>query len=74
LVDNTALNFGFGIHTGDSFAESSQVICTGNQDVVQTPVVQICEHTQPEVGSFTFGDIGTQHLFAALRVDAQDIV
>lgn len=74
MVGNAALNLRFGIDTPNRFGKAPQVIRTGDQDVVQSPVLKIAKDRQPEIGSFTLQQIGSRHLLAHLMVDPQNVV
>ena len=53
LVDDATLDFGFGEHSQDSLLEAGQTIHAGDQDILHTPALQISDHAQPEIGTFT---------------------
>ena len=52
-----ALYFGLGIDTQDGLGKAVKIVGTGNQNILQSAILQTAEHLQPEVGLFTFRDI-----------------
>lgn len=52
LMNDALLNLGIWIDGRDGFRETSQAIHTGDQDIFDATVIQICQHRKPVVSPF----------------------
>ena len=59
-----------GKHGLDGRGKPGQVIRTGNEDVLNSPVSQAVQHSGPELGALVFADPHTEHVLLAVQVDA----
>lgn len=56
-----------GITGGNGLIEARQVVHTGDQNVLNTAILQLIEHTQPELGRLMLADPHAQHDLVAVR-------
>jgi hypothetical protein len=68
LADDAGLHPRLGEHGLDRFREAGQAVEAADQNVVDTAVVQVVEHGQPELGALGVLPPDAEHL--ALAVDA----
>ena len=54
----------------DGRVKSRQVVRTGDEYVLYTPVLQTIERSCPEVGAFIFPDPHAQNVFPAVQINA----
>lgn len=45
---------------------------TGNQDILDPSVGEICQYLQPEIGTFVLGNVEPQHIFSSLKVNPKN--
>ncbi|SSI83056.1 Uncharacterised protein [Acinetobacter baumannii] len=65
------LDAGLRIYRVYGVREAFQSVDAGDEDVVQAAILQFCQHIQPELRAFIFGQPHTQQFFLAFDVDAQ---
>lgn len=70
-MDDAPLDMRLRINAVDGIREAFQTLNAGNQDVLKTPIFQLCQHAQPELRAFIFSQPHTQQLFLTFGVDAQ---
>jgi len=59
------------IYRVDGIRKAFQAVNAGDENVVQTAIFQLCEHVQPELCPFIFGQPHTQQFFLTFDIDAQ---
>ena len=70
-VDDAQLHLGPGIHRLYGLRKAGQAIAAGDEDVVDTAVLQFGEHVEPELCAFVLLDPQAQEFLVAVQVDAQ---
>ena len=69
-MDDTVLNLRFGEHSLNGGGEAGQVIRTGNEDVLHTPVPQAIEDGGPVLGALILAYPHAQYVLPAVQIDA----
>lgn len=70
-MHDAQLDAGLRIHRVDGVRETFQAVNAGNEDIVQATILQFCQHIQPELRPFIFGQPHPQQLFLAFDINAQ---
>ncbi|SNT76911.1 hypothetical protein SAMN05444959_1388 [Paracoccus seriniphilus] len=65
-VNDAALHCGIGKVCRDRLREALQPVQDGNQNILNTPVLHLVHHREPEFGTFVLGDPETQNLALAI--------
>lgn len=73
-MHDAQLDFSLGVDGFDRFRKASKTIDAGNQDIFDTPILQMGQHVQPVLGAFIVGQVNTQQLLFAFQNDAQNRV
>ena len=60
LMDDAVLDLGVGVQAFNGLGETLETIDTGDQDVFDTAVMQVCEHTQPVMSAFLIRQVQAQ--------------
>ena len=68
-MNDALLNFGIWINGFYSLREAFKAIDTGDQDIRDTAVLQVCEYAKPVMGALGIGKIQAQQLLLALDVE-----
>lgn len=69
MVNDTLLDLGLRITSGNRFGEAIQVIYTDNEDILDAAVSQIIHHSEPELGGFILANPHPQHIFVPVQID-----
>ena len=70
-MDDAGLDLGLREHGGDGVGEALQAIDHGDQDVLNTAVLQLVHDPQPELRPFRLLDPEAEDLLAAVGTDAE---
>ena len=70
LVDDAVLDLRFWEHSLNGGGEASEVICTGNEDILHTAVAQTVENSGPVLGALIFTYPHAQYVFPAIQIDS----
>lgn len=74
LMHYTELYGCFWEYALDCIREAFETVHTAYHDVLNTPVLQICEHLQPEIRTLALCHIHAKKFLMAFLIDAQYIV
>ena len=59
-MDDAQLDVSLRVDAVYRIREALQTVLAGNQDVLKTVIFKLCQHTQPELCAFIFGQPHTQ--------------
>ena len=69
-MNYTILNVSFREHSRYRLTEPCEVICAGNEDILDLSIFQIIQHGSPEFRAFILADPHSEHRFPAFKIDA----
>ncbi|MNT02473.1 hypothetical protein D3C72_1369730 [compost metagenome] len=69
LVNDTLLDLGFRITSGNRFGEAIQVIYADDEDILNAAVSQVIQYREPELGGFILTYPHAQHILVPVQID-----
>ena len=69
-MNYTILNVSFRKHSRYRLTEPCEVICAGNEDILDLSIFQIIQHGSPEFRAFILADPHSKYRFPAFEIDA----
>ena len=52
LMNNAVLNLGIGVNAFNGLREAFKTIDTGNEDILNATVIEVCQYAEPMVSAF----------------------
>ena len=72
-MDDTALDLGPGKDRMDRLAKAGQAVHTDDEDVLNAPILQICDYIEPEISPFsTVGHPMSENIPVTFQINPQD--
>ena len=67
-MDDAELYFSLWEHASDGVGQPFEVVHTGNDDVLHSPILKVGNHAEPEAGAFVLSNVKPQQFLDALTV------
>lgn len=66
MVNDTLLDLGLQITSGNRFGKAIKIVYADNEDILDTTVSQVIQHTEPELEGFILANPHAEHIFIML--------
>lgn len=70
LMDDAVLDFRLGKYRFNCRRESSQIVRTGDENILHATVFEPIEYSSPEFGALVFADSHAQNIFLSVQINA----
>ena len=74
LMNNAQLHGGFRKNAFDGIGEAFKPVYTRDQDVVDSPALQVGKYREPEVGSFALGYVHAKQILVTILVQSKHVI
>ena len=68
-MDDAVLDFRLGIDRLDRRRKTGQIIRTGNENILDTPIFQAVQHGSPEFRTFVLADPYPQNILPTIKIN-----